>query len=97
VNILNQLVDLDEILYGGDDIKTTPMPYFLITYLQSFQIGGLQSSDVGAKKPPDNIQTDWWIWMKFCVAVMTLKLTLITPKWGIFKLLKRCNTHTKIS
>jgi hypothetical protein len=40
VQLLNRLVDLDEMLYGGDDIKITSMPYFLIPYLKPFQNGG---------------------------------------------------------
>jgi hypothetical protein len=39
VQLLNRLMDLDEILYGNDDIKMTSMPYFIIPYLHPFQNG----------------------------------------------------------
>jgi len=32
--------------------------------------------------------TAWWIWMKFCMELMTLKVMSVTPKWPTFKLLK---------
>jgi hypothetical protein len=40
VQLLNRLVELDEILYRGNDVKMTSMPYFLIPYLPPFQNGG---------------------------------------------------------
>jgi hypothetical protein len=40
VQILKRVVDLDEIMYVGDDIKKNSSPYVLTPYLQPFQNGG---------------------------------------------------------
>jgi hypothetical protein len=44
----------------------------------------VETSGVGAKKPPDNVLADWWIWMKFYMELMALKVASITPKWLSF-------------
>jgi hypothetical protein len=36
-------------------LKVTPMPYFLIPYLQPFQNGRRQTSEVDAKLAPVNV------------------------------------------
>jgi hypothetical protein len=47
---------------------------------------------VSAEKPFNNFSTDWWLWMKSCMEVMTFKMTSTPyystiPKWRTFKLL----------
>jgi hypothetical protein len=37
VQLLNRLVDLDEILYGGDGVEVDPDALFLIQFLQLFK------------------------------------------------------------
>jgi hypothetical protein len=38
-------------------LKVTSMPYFLIPYLQPFQNGGVQTSEMDAKLAPVNVGT----------------------------------------
>jgi hypothetical protein len=43
----------------------------------SFKMSDVETFEVGANKPPDNIWTALCIWMKFCMEVMTLKAILM--------------------
>jgi hypothetical protein len=69
VQTLNRLLDLDEILYGGDGIEITSTTYYLITKLKSFQNGGRLNFWGWC-----NFLTDWWI----CMEAMALKITSTT-------------------
>jgi hypothetical protein len=69
-------VDLDEILYGGDEIENDLYSILLnpaasiIPKWRTFKLlRGVQ------------LLTEWWIWIRFSLEGMTLKVTLITPKW----------------
>jgi hypothetical protein len=60
VQILKLLVDLDEILYGGDLIQDNL--YFILHNPEAlFQNCGRLNFWGGWKEPPDNVWTDWWI------------------------------------
>jgi hypothetical protein len=74
VQLLNRLVDLDEILYG-DDIE-----YDLDSMLFN-PVASTISKWRTFKLLRAHLLTDWWIWMKFCIVVMALKVTSIIPKW----------------
>jgi hypothetical protein len=56
-------------------LKVNSTPFFLILQLQAFQNGGRLNFWGGVKKPLNNRWTDWWIWIKFCMEVMTFKVT----------------------
>jgi hypothetical protein len=84
--LLNRLVDLGEILYGGDGIEDD---------LDSILLNPVAST-VPKRRTFKLLRcykfwTDWWILMEFCIEVMALKMMSITSNWQTFKLLRRAN------
>jgi hypothetical protein len=51
-------------LYGGDEIQD--YLYSILNPIALFQNGGHLNFWGMCKEPPDNVWTDWWIWLKFC-------------------------------
>jgi hypothetical protein len=84
--LLNRLVDLGEILYGGDGIEDD---------LDSILLNPVTST-VPKRRTFKLLRcykfwTDRWILMEFCIEVMALKMMSITSNWQTFKLLRRAN------
>jgi hypothetical protein len=86
-------VDLDEILYGDNDVED--------------DIDSLSLNPVASTIPKwrtlkllrwCKFLNDWWIWMEFCMEVMQFKIYLYSillnpiastiPKWQTFKFLR---------
>jgi hypothetical protein len=61
------MVDLDETLYGGEDTEGD---------LDSILFNAVASTIPKCRtfKLLRLVQTDWWIWMKFCTDVMALNI-----------------------
>jgi hypothetical protein len=78
VQIFKWLVDVDEFLYVGDAIQDD-LYSILLNPASSFQNGVLLNFWGGWKEAPDNVWTDRWNGLRFCMEVMTLKVTSITP------------------
>jgi hypothetical protein len=70
VQLLNWLVDLDEILYEGDDVEDNIDTMLL----------NLVASTIPKRRTFKFLRwckfwNDWWNWMKFCMEVMQIKMT----------------------
>jgi hypothetical protein len=56
------------ILYGLEEIQDD-LYSILLNLVASFQNGGSLNFWGEWKDPPDNVWTDWWIWLNFCMEV----------------------------
>jgi hypothetical protein len=67
---LNRLVDLGEILYGDDVIE-----YYLDYILFDAVAPTIPKWRTFKLLSGWYFWTDWWIWMKFCMEMIRLKVT----------------------
>jgi hypothetical protein len=63
-------VDLDEILYGDDDVKDD-IDYILLNLVAS----NIPKQWTFKLLRWCRFLNEWWIWMKFCMEVMQFKMT----------------------